>query len=94
MVPISNSQCKNIVHGNETKQFANGHTDKRINRQKDGQAEKKRVSLKYNTTTSLLFNKLTTVCPRSSYPFYEITYYIKWVTTSWRHSRCIVLSKL
>ena len=25
----------------------------------------------------------TTVCPRSSGPFYVVTYYIKWVTTSW-----------
>ena len=24
-----------------------------------------------------------TVCPRSSYPFDVVTYYIKWVTTSW-----------
>ena len=24
-----------------------------------------------------------TVYPRSSYPFYIVTYYIKWVTTSW-----------
>ena len=28
-----------------------------------------------------------TVCPRSSDPFYIVTYYIKWVTTSWTHSR-------
>ena len=27
-----------------------------------------------------------TVCPGSSYPFYIVTYYIKWVTTSWTHS--------
>ena len=27
-----------------------------------------------------------TVCPRSCDPFYIITYYIKWVTTSWTHS--------
>ena len=27
-------------------------------------------------------NKLT-VCPRSSDPFYIVTYYIKWVSTSW-----------
>ena len=27
-----------------------------------------------------------TVCPRSSDPFYVVTYYIKWVTTSWTHS--------
>ena len=24
-----------------------------------------------------------TMCPRSSDPFYKVTYYIKWVTTSW-----------
>ena len=27
-----------------------------------------------------------TVCPRSSDPFYIVSYYIKWVTTSWTHS--------
>ena len=27
-----------------------------------------------------------TVCPGSSDPFYVVTYYIKWVTTSWTHS--------
>ena len=27
-----------------------------------------------------------TVCQRSSDPFYLVTYYIKWVTTSWTHS--------
>ena len=27
-----------------------------------------------------------TVCPGSSDPFYIVTYYIKWVTTSWTHS--------
>ena len=27
-----------------------------------------------------------TVCPRSSEPFYKVSYYIKWVTTSWTHS--------
>ena len=25
----------------------------------------------------------STVCPRSSYPFYLVTYYIEWLTTSW-----------
>ena len=25
----------------------------------------------------------TTVCPRSSDPFYVVNYYIKWVTTIW-----------
>ena len=27
----------------------------------------------------------TTVCPESSDPFYKITYYIKWVVTSWTY---------
>ena len=27
-----------------------------------------------------------TVCPRSSDPFYRVSYYINWVTTSWSHS--------
>ena len=27
-----------------------------------------------------------TVCPRSSYPVYIVTYYMKWVTTAWTHS--------
>ena len=30
--------------------------------------------------------RLFTVCPRSSDPFYIVSYYIKWVTTSWTHS--------
>ena len=31
-------------------------------------------------------NLLRTVCPRSSDPFYIVSYYIKWVTTSWSYS--------
>ena len=27
-----------------------------------------------------------TLCPRSSDPFYIVSYYIKWVTPSWTHS--------
>ena len=33
-----------------------------------------------------IFKKYT-VCPRSSDPFYIVTYYIKWVTTPWTHSK-------
>ena len=29
---------------------------------------------------------LHTICPGSSDPFYIVTYYIKWVITSWTHS--------
>ena len=30
-----------------------------------------------------------TVCPGSSDPFHTLSYYIKWVTTSWTHSKTI-----
>ena len=33
----------------------------------------------------------TTVCPGSSDPFYIVTYYTKWVTTSWTY--CILNPK-
>ena len=33
-----------------------------------------------------LNNVIKTVCPSSSDPFHIVTYYIKWVTTSWTHS--------
>ena len=29
---------------------------------------------------------LYTICPKRSYPFYIVTYYIKWATTSWPYS--------
>ena len=28
-----------------------------------------------------------TVCPRSSDPFYIVTYYIKWATSSWTYGK-------
>ena len=30
---------------------------------------------------------LATICPGSSDPFFIVTYYIKWVTTSWTDGR-------
>ena len=39
--------------------------------------------LKWN---GYFFPKIYTVCPRSSDPFYVVTYCIKWVTTSWKYS--------
>ena len=40
--------------------------------------------------SSILLPKPTccsgTICPESSDPFYTVSYYIKWVTTSWTHS--------
>ena len=32
-----------------------------------------------------------TICPRSSGPFYIVTYYIKWVNTSWTYSMVIYI---
>ena len=34
------------------------------------------------------YYSILTVCPRSSGPFYVVTYYIKWVTNSWIY--CII----
>ena len=38
---------------------------------------------------SVLFkvrSRITTVCPRGLDPFYTVTYYMKWVNTTWTHS--------
>ena len=32
-----------------------------------------------------------TICPGSSDPFYIVSYYINWVTTSWTHGMTICL---
>ena len=37
------------------------------------------------------FKEACTVCPGSSDPFYIVTYYIKWVTTSWTMDIRIVI---
>ena len=38
-----------------------------------------------------LFSIQTIICPRSSYQFNIVTYYIKLVTTSWTHSMSLFL---
>ena len=43
---------------------------------------KKRERQEENRNLSWLY----TICPGSSYPFYIVSYYIKWVTPSWTHS--------
>ena len=40
----------------------------------------------YAETYVLYILHIYTVCPRSSGPFYVVTYYIEWVTTSWTDS--------
>ena len=35
----------------------------------------------------------TTRCPRSCDPFYIVSYYIKWVTTSWTYSMLYICGK-
>ena len=45
--------------------------------------------VRYVYTTTVYTMVLTldgTVCPGSSAPFFIVSYYIKWVTTSWTHS--------
>ena len=34
----------------------------------------------------LIYVPWCTICPRSSDPFYIVTYYLKWVTSSWTYS--------
>ena len=36
-----------------------------------------------------IWSQFGNVCPKSSDPFYIITYYIKWVTTSWTYSNAV-----
>ena len=42
--------------------------------------------LKLLISCKIVTGTIATVCPRSSYPIYVITYYIKWVITSWTDS--------
>jgi len=43
------------------------------------------------TVSYLFLQCLDTVCPRSSDPFYVVTYCIKWVTTSWTYSMTLAV---
>ena len=45
----------------------------------------------WDTKCTGLINKYT-ICPRSSNPFYLVTYNVKWVTTSWTNSIVLILS--
>ena len=44
------------------------------------------VYLLNKNITRLLGHIVHTMCPGSSDPFYIVSYYMKWVTTSWAHS--------
>ena len=41
--------------------------------------------INYYCSNEEYFLVISTVCPRSSDPLYVVTYYIKWVNTSWTH---------
>ena len=58
----------------------NRQTDKQTNRQ-----------TKERRTTE---RKLHTISPRSSEPFYTVTYYINWVTIFWTYIVCILQKSL
>ena len=54
-----------------------------------------RLKLDVNSVTKLrkvsqISTLIHTVCPRSSDPFYIVSYYIIWVTTSWTYSSSLV----
>ena len=40
----------------------------------------------YTYKQTVRFYCIYIACPRCSDPFYRVSYYIKWVTTSWTHS--------
>ena len=40
----------------------------------------------YSVSNFLYWTQIDTISPIRSYPFYLVTYYIKWVTTSWKDS--------
>ena len=50
-------------------------------KKRNKEKEKERESAKITR-----YNDGGTVCPRGSDPFYIVSYYIKWATTSWTHS--------
>ena len=41
-----------------------------------------------------VYSEQGTVCPRISDSFYKVTYYIKWVTSSWTDGISLFLSSL
>ena len=42
----------------------------------------------------LFFLATLTICTRSSYPFYIVTYFMKWVTTLWTYSMSYMQNKV
>ena len=48
----------------------------------------------WSTQSSALSSINHTVCPESSDPFYIVTYYVKWVSTSWTYCKRINKIKL
>ena len=65
-----------------------GHLERNVNvcvlaRQKPSELPQSRKICEDHSANS------HTVCPRSSYPFYVVSYYIKWVTTSWTDSMTV-----
>ena len=46
---------------------------------------KQNVEQNYKYANIFGIRQYVTVCPGSSYPFYIVSYFIKWVTTSWTY---------
>ena len=45
-------------------------------------------------TPETTYVRRTTVCPKGSDPFYVVSYYIEWVTTSWTYSMIFYFDKI
>ena len=44
----------------------------------------------YRYTISISMHCVRTICPRSSDPFYIVSYSVNWVTTSWTYSTILI----
>ena len=58
----------------------------------DNYSKKKGANMKFTIIflkIGYFWPRLSTMCPRSSDPFYVVTYYMKLVTTSWTYCKSI-----
>ena len=69
--PYQKSRWTGQISRRKYHMYIDNHTNIWIDRKSD----KKALLLSY------------TICPRSSDPFYIVSYYIKWVTTFWTYSK-------
>ena len=64
-----------------------------LNKNKSKKSHDPEPFLLYRGNTAKKIEEQGTICQGSSDPFYIVSYYIKWVTTSWTHSTLSLLVK-